>query len=134
MKKIMLAVPVVAAVLAAGGSALGGLQLGPQGVMIDTSDREASGSLGGAQLTSSTSEYIGCGFSASTATGLSYLTCSARNAAGIERSCYTNAPIHFAVWQSATADSAIEFAWDLNNVCRYLYVGTASFNATKKHF
>lgn len=96
-------------------------------VKITDAQRRAEGSMGSARASADGSQYLAC-----TVHGKAndvYMSCSARDAAGLFRSCTSTAP-HLITAAKAvrshSSSSMIVFTWDANYACQTLDVANGS--------
>jgi hypothetical protein len=78
----------------------------------------ASGALGAARNSASTTEYIGCTLWAQP--GGTSTICQAEDAAGTSRYCYSAAQNFIDVVTAFTPDGYLVFSWDAQGQCTYL--------------
>lgn len=93
-------------------------------VKITDSSRRAEGSLGSARASADSSQYLACTVHSSTTS--IYMSCSARDAAGLYRSCASSSPQLVQAALSLSAGSMVVFTWDANYACQTLDVANGS--------
>lgn len=106
------------------GAAHAGLHIASP-VRVDTTLNQASGYLGAAYNTANSTEYIGCGKSATPGNISGW--CVASNGAGLQRSCATTSPELLNVIGGLDGSGAVAFTWDANGTCTSILVSTYSF-------
>ncbi len=137
MKKIFVGACLGLAVLGVGFAAQAGWRWNNYSVSVDSTNRTASGQVGGVRDNSDTVSYIGCTVEGWVSTdGKKKLTCQARDSAGHTASCYVfswkatpTAAVEVA--QSMNGDSYLVFSWDDRGVCNYVSVEHYSWHAPK---
>jgi hypothetical protein len=95
-------------------------------VVIDDAALSASGSLGNVRNSHDRTQYIGCSLNRSSG------FCSAKNAAGVTRTCVTGDPDVINTIASLNDDSHLIFYWDQSGTCTAVYVSIESFSAPKE--
>ena len=93
-------------------------------VKITDSQRRAEGSLGSARASADNSQYLACTVHSSTTSV--YMSCSARDAAGLYRSCASSSPQLVQAALAVSPGSMIVFTWDANYACQTLDVANGS--------
>ena len=73
-----------------------------------------------------------CSPSGSGVDGGTYGICNARNAAGVTRSCSTDASNYLYIITSINSDSFVQFKWNASGKCTMLIVETKSANQPKQ--
>ena len=137
MKKVFVGSGLGLAVLGVALAAQAGWRWTNYSVAVDTTNRTASGQVGGARDNSDNVSYIGCTVEAWVGTdGKKKLTCQARDSAGRTASCYVysfkNYPVAAVeVSQAINGDSYLVFSWDSGGICQYLSVENYSWHAPK---
>jgi hypothetical protein len=97
-----------------------------QQVSINDSKSTAVGDLGYVRGTSDDVQYIGCAINGNGSAGGANGYCTARNAAGVTRSCSTNVPRWLDIIGSVNGDSRVFFRWDTDGKCTMIVVENSS--------
>lgn len=115
----------VAALAAAtfGAAAFAGMK-SQQQVVINDDKSSAWGDLGWARNSANTTEYIGCHIIGSGNEGMG--VCTARNAAGVTRSCTTQVSAYLYTITAINSDSFVQFKWNSSGNCTMVIVETNS--------
>ncbi len=127
MKKMHAVVGGVVALVLAGTSAWAGMKAGNQGVTIDTTNRWASGSLGGARNSADANQHIGCrviGYSVGVATATCYAN-DATNSTTVTCSSTVASVVQAAA--TVSDSSWVRFDWDANGNCTTVNVYNNSY-------
>jgi len=120
------------AALAAGAlsfTAVAGMKTQQQ-VVVNEAQSSAWGDLGYARNSTNTTEYIGCYIIGSGNQGNGI--CTARNAAGVTRSCSTQVSAYLYTITAINSDSFVQFKWNASGQCTMLIVETNSTLMPKK--
>lgn len=118
---------VIASVLVAAFASTSAVQAGTKTsneVKITDSQRRAEGSLGSARASADTNQYLACTVHSSASD--IYMSCSARDASGLFRSCASSSDTLVQAALSLSASSMIVFTWDANYACQTLDVANGS--------
>ena len=99
-------------------------------VVVDTTYREARGSLGSARASADSTQYIGCSVY-SYATGGSFMYCNASSASNSYGSCTSSDPILMDAARSVKDGSYVYFGWDAGGNCQFVHVVNTSYIAPK---
>jgi hypothetical protein len=99
-------------------------------VKISDEQSWARGDLGYARSTGDTVQYIGCYINGSGSGGANGV-CTARNSAGVTRSCSTNQPKWLDIIASLSGDSHLYFRWGDDGKCTMIIVENNSTLAPK---
>lgn len=86
----------------------------------DATYKQAFGTLVGTRNTPDNDQYLGC-----TINGDS-LTCYARNAAGLSRSCSSANPVHVANARSISTEGYLWFGWNSSGICTFVTISLGS--------
>jgi hypothetical protein len=103
-----------------------------QQVVVNEAQSSAWGDLGYARNTADSTQYIGCYLIGSGVDGGTYGICTARNAAGVTRSCSTDASNYLYIITSINSDSFVQFKWNTAGKCTMIIVETHSTHAPKQ--
>jgi hypothetical protein len=137
MKRVYVGVCLGLAVLGVGVAAKAGWRWNNYSVTVDTTNRTASGQVGGVRDNSDNVSYIGCTVEGwIDLDGKKKLTCQAKDSAGRTASCYVFswkntglAAVDIA--QAMNGDSYLSFSWDSKGLCQYVAVENYSWHAPK---
>lgn len=110
-------------------SAFAGMKTQQQ-VVINEAQSSAWGDLGWARNSANTTEYIGCHIIGSGNEGMG--VCTARNAAGVTRSCTTQVSAYLYTITAINSDSFVQFKWNSSGNCTMVIVETNSTLMPKK--
>jgi hypothetical protein len=129
-KKLAVAGAASLAALGAVGTSHAGYR-GGGAVYVDQASRYASGSLAEARATSNNTEYIGC-YTASYASGTSYIYCFAMSAQNQYVGCYDsesapNFQNKLQAVQTLNSDSALDFSANAAGGCESIHVQNVSW-------
>jgi len=105
---------------------LAGLRL-DEPVLVNMAIREALGSIGSARNSADSVQYIGCSIEADSSTD-PLIACFATDETGTSALCTSSSPRLVAAVQGITSLSFIDFQWDSDQSCTFVYVVNASFN------
>ena len=105
---------------------LAGLRL-DEPVLVNMAIREALGSIGSARNSADSVQYIGCSIEADSSTD-PLIACFATDETGTSALCTSSSPRLVAAVQAITSLSFIDFQWDSDQSCTFVYVVNASFN------
>ena len=105
---------------------LAGLRL-DEPVVVNMAIREALGSIGSARNSADSVQYIGCSIEADSSTD-PLIACFATDETGTSALCTSSSPRLVAAVQGITSLSFIDFQWDSDQSCTFVYVDSASFN------
>lgn len=105
-------------------TAIAGFKTGQQVVIADAS-KMANGELGTVRNSADTVQYIGCTVQGDAG------SCTARNSAGLTRSCSTTETKWLNTMRALDGDSYLTFKWDANGKCTYVSVQNSSTSAPK---
>lgn len=103
-----------------------------QQVVVNDAQSSAWGDLGYARNSTDSTQSIGCYLIGSGVDGGTYGICNARNAAGVTRSCSTDASNYLYIITSINSDSFVQFKWNASGKCTMLIVETKSANQPKQ--
>lgn len=96
-------------------------------VVVNLVNREASGSIGSARNSGDSVQYIGCAIEADPSTD-PMVACFAADAADTRVLCTSSSPRIVAAVQAISSLSFLDFQWDSNGNCTFVYLDSASFN------
>ena len=105
---------------------LAGLRL-DEPVVVNMAIREALGSIGSARNSADSVQFIGCSIEADSSTD-PLIACFATDETGTSALCTSSSPRLVAAVQGITSLSFIDFQWDSDQSCTFVYVVNASFN------
>jgi hypothetical protein len=111
-----------------GGDAVAGYKA-TNSVYVDTANRFASASIGGARNTANTTEYVDFIYIASS--GSEFLWAFMRDASNVAGSCTTSSPTFLNAAKSINSDSYVYIAWDASGSCTHMEVRTTSYHPPK---
>jgi hypothetical protein len=118
---------VLFAILAISGPSFAGRRL-EEPVVVNLAGREAYGSIGSARNSADSVQFIGCSLEADSSTD-AMVACFASDANGIDALCITSSPRIVAAVQAITAQPFIDFTWDSDGNCTFVFLDTASYNS-----
>lgn len=124
----------VAAVAALGVSAsvMAGAREVTRTVVVNTTERSASGQLGGARASADSTQYIGCSVHSSDSSpaqdgGVFRMAfCYAKDLRGATAFCGTFDPAMIATLSTVQGDSKVDFSWNSNGDCTVITIAQIS--------
>lgn len=123
--------PLVLLAVLASTPAWGGLDLGWE-VTVDTTNRDASGTLGSVRNSSDSVQYIGCSMYTYDTGSTINVVCVAKDESGTLASCSTSASNFVEVATTLGSESHVLFSWDTSGECTYLFVSDYSYLEPKQ--
>ena len=118
---------ILGAALVAGAlatTAFAGMKTSQQVVIVDA-NKFANGELGHVRNTADSVQYIGCTIKGTAG------SCTARNSAGLTRSCSTTEAKWLATIAAVNGDTYLYFRWDTDGKCNLIIVENNSTPAPK---
>jgi hypothetical protein len=113
-------------IVAMSSPSLAGLRI-DEPVVVNMAIREALGSIGSARNSADSVQFIGCSIEADSSTD-PMIACFATDEIGTSVLCTSSSPKLVAAVQAITSLSFIDFQWDSDGNCTFVYVDSASFN------
>jgi hypothetical protein len=89
-------------------------------VVVDDNLRFAGGSLSGAHNSADRVQHIGC------FVDRQFISCIARDSAGLTRSCTTSDAAHVATARAINSTSRVSFTWNVDGTCASLTITNSS--------
>jgi hypothetical protein len=124
MKKLELLV--LSGIVAMSSPSFAGLKLDDP-VVVNLEIREAYGSIGSARNSADGVQYIGCSMEADSSTD-PIAACFAEDATRTTVLCTSSSPRIVAAVQAITSLSFLDFQWDSDGTCTFVYLVNGSFS------